>query len=810
MIYNFLKVAWRNMSRQKFYALVNIAGLAVGIACCLLILLYVRDELSYDTFPERADRIYRVASEINFGGTHAFYAVAPAPMGPALAREFPEVADAFRFRGWGELLVRQEGDIANIKETKVAYADSNFFAFFTVPVLAGDPEAALRAPNSVAISAAAAERYFSSPADAVGKTLIFDDKYAFQVTAVYRNIPRNAHFRFDILMAMSGYEDSRSPIWLSNNYHTYIRLREGANAEALSEKIPDMFKKYAGPQVMQILEKSMEEIETTGQGSWYTLQPLRDIHLRSDYIAEIEANSDIKYVYIFSSIALFILIIACINFMNLATARSAGRAREVGVRKTMGAQRRELTGQFLIESLLLSGIAFSLAIVLARIALPAFNQLIDKTLYMPLSDPGFLIAMIAGALLVGLLAGSYPAFFLSSFRPVETLKGKLRAGMGGGNLRNGLVVFQFVMSIFLIIGALVVNEQLRYIRGKKLGFEREQVLVLNDAYALGDQRQAFKQEIERWPEVFSASYSSYLPVRSSRNNTLMWPEGRLDETNSVSTQVWSVDHDYLPSMGMELALGRNFSRDMPTDSSAVIINEKAARLFGLGDQVIGKRISKYEGHIDSEIKTYTIIGVARDFHFESLRQNIGALVMLLAPSSGYLSIRYQSDRPAALIERLQAQWRAMAPGQPFSHAFLDERFEAIYTAEQRTGQVFLLFAGLAIFVACLGLFALATFTAERRVREIGIRKVLGASVGQIFALLSSEFLRWVALACFIALPLGWYFGRRWLEDFAYASPIKWWIFLFAAFLALVIALCTVSFQAVRAARRNPAESLRWE
>lgn len=813
MFQNYLKIAFRNLGREKFYALINILGLAISIACCLLILVYVQDELSYDRFPENSERIYRVSGEINFGGNHSFYAVTPAPMAAALANDYPEVESSFRFRNSGDWLVRSEQTINNAKETQVAYADSNFFNFFTIPVLLGEARQALVAPEAVAISASAAERHFGRE-NPLGKTLVFDNDRRYNVSAVFEDVPENAHFHFDFLLAMAGYEDSFSPVWLSNNYHTYIRLRPGADPKVFEEKFPSLFKKYAGPQVQQILDKTIEEIEETGQGVYYSLQALHDIHLTSNLTAELEPNGDIKYVYIFVSIAFFILLIACINFMNLATARSANRAKEVGVRKTLGALKTNLIGQFLTESTLMSIMAFMLALFIAQVGLSAFGALAGKTLSLPLSDPLFLGGMTLGALLIGLLTGVYPAFYLSSFIPVDTLKGKLRAGLRSGALRNGLVVFQFVISILLIIGTLAINQQLRFIRNIKLGFDREQVLLLHDAYALGQQREAFKEQLKELPEVKRASYSSYLPVRSSRSDNTMWPEGKMTETNAVSTQIWRVDHDYVPTIGLNIIEGRNFSRDMPTDSNAVILNQRAVDLYGFEDP-IGKRISTFTEAPgadtgENNMVTFHIIGVVENFHYESLRENIDALGLFLAPSSGFLSIRYQSENPGSLIQKLEEKWRDMAPGQPFAYSFLDDRFEAMYEAEQRTGNVFLLFASLAIFIACLGLFALATFTTERRTKEIGVRKILGASSFDVFALLSGEFTKWVALAYLIALPLGWYFTRQWLRDFEYQSSLGFWLFALAALIALAIALITVSYQALRAAFSNPVEALRYE
>lgn len=812
MVRNYLKVALRNLWKDRFYSSVNILGLAIGLATCLLILLYVKDELGYDRYAERADHIYRVVPYINFGGDEANYAVAPAPMGAALLNDYPEVESYCRFRTWGDWLVRTEDAVVNTKEEGVSLVDPNFFEFFSIPVIAGDPAAGLQDPNAAALSASAARKYFGD-ADPIGKILILDDEYRYTVGAVYADLPQQSHFHFDLVLSMTGHEDSRNQVFLSNNYHTYITLREGADAGALESRLPELFKKYAGPQVMQLLNKSIEDIEATGQGVTYSLQPLRDIHLRSDRIAEIEPNSDIKYVYIFSSIALFILLIACINFMNLSTARSAGRAREVGVRKTLGALRSNLISQFLSESLLMSLLAFGLAVIMVEAVGRPFNLLVDRTLGLPWANPLFLGLLLGGALIIGLLAGLYPAFYLSAFRPVEVLKGKLKLSVKSGSFRNALVVFQFVISIFLIIGTLVINSQMSFIRNKKLGFDREQVLVLHEPYALAGQRQSFKEEVEQLPGVRSATYSSYLPVRSARSNTTLWPEGPMTEDNAVSSQVWSVDEDYIRTLGMEIIKGRDFSKDMVTDSNAIIINERAAALYGF-DNPIGGRISSFDndGPIEGggKIRTYTVIGVVKDFHYESLRENVDALAMMLGRSSSYLAIRYQGNDPATLIRDLETKWKAMAPGQPFAYSFLDDRFEAMYAAEQRTGRIFLVFAILAIFVACLGLFALATFTAERRTKEIGVRKVMGASAGDIFWLLSSDFARWVALAYILAVPLGWLFARRWLADFQYQTTLGWSIFLLSALAAAAIALLAVSYQSLRAAVKNPVESLRYE
>ncbi len=808
MLFDQFKLAFRQLGKDTFYSLVNIAGLAIGVATCLCILLFVRNELSFDNYAENADRIYRVEGEINFGGNHTFYAVTPAPMSAALLEDYPEVESSIRFRNWGNVLVRPENETTNVKEERITFADPNFFSFFSVPLIAGNEGSALVAPNQIALSRSTAQRHFGRT-DVVGEVLILNDEDRYEIGGVFEDIPENSHFHFDFLLAMEGLEDSKSPMWLSNNYHTYLTLREGSEPAALEAKFPDMFKKYAGPQVKQLLDKSIEEVESSGQGVWYTLIPLRDIHLHSDRVAELEANSDMRYVYLFSSIALFILLIACVNFMNLATARSAGRAKEVGVRKTLGAMRSQLIRQFLAESVSMSVLAVILGVALAQLALPLFSNLIGRPLALPFGSLWFLPALLATALVVGLVAGSYPAFYLSAFRPVDTLKGKIRNALRSGALRYGLVVFQFAISIFLIIATLVIHRQMEFIRNKKLGFDREQVLLLHDAYALGGQLNSMKREVMQWPEVKYVSLSSFLPVGSARSDLTMWPEGPLTEDNAVNMQFWEVDENYIPTMGLELRSGRNFAADRPADSTGIILNARAAAQFGF-EEAKGQRIMTFLGNDLQESITYEVIGIIEDFHYESLRQNIDGLGLILDPSRGYLAIRYAGGDPSALISHLEDQWKKMAPGQPFAYSFMDERFEATYEAEQRTGRIFFLFAGLAIFIACLGLFALATFTAERRTKEIGIRKIMGASPGNIFVLLSSEFAKWVAVAYLIALPLGWYFARRWLQDYAFQTSLDIWLFLGAAVIALFIALLTVSYQALRAARGNPVKALRYE
>jgi len=813
MLKSYFKIAVRNLLRHKSYSLINIVGLAIGMACCILILLYVQNELSYDRHHEKADRIYRVASDHKFGGNHFQMAVSPAPMAEALVRDFPEVESAARFRGYGSFLIKKVGE-QNFKEERVIFADNAIFDIFTIPLLAGDAKAALTAPNTVVISQSTAKKYFSED-DPVGQSLLFDNTAVYKITGVFADMPDNGHFHFDFIAALISRDESRNGLWVSNNFRTYLLLKAGGQPAALEAKFPEMIRKYAGPQVQEFLGASFEAMVQQGNQMRFYLQPLRDIHLHSDLNVEFEPNGNIKYVYIFSAIAFFILLIACINFMNLATARSANRAKEVGIRKVVGSYRRQLVGQFLAESIFLSVIAVMLALVVVELILPAFNNLAEKSLQTFYFGNWPLLATLIGiTLLVGVVAGSYPAFVLSSFKPVSVLKGAKSAGARSSRLRSVLVVFQFAASVILIVGTLIIKNQLHYIQNKNLGFNKEQVIVLHDAYALGEKLDAFKNEVMRNPSTISATVSGYLPVSSNRNDTGFWPEGQRAGDNPVSMQIWNVDYGYVETMGMEIVAGRNFSETFGADSSAVILNERAAKMFGFGDP-LGQKIYTWaftpgQGIDRDRTIPHTVIGVVKDFHFASLKSNIGALGLRLGRSRGFISFRFKVQEVAALIAFLENKWKEFAPDQPFAYSFLDERFSNMYRAEQKVGDVFSVFAGLAIFTACLGLFGLASFMTEQRTKEIGVRKVLGASVSQIVILLSKDFTRLVLLAIAIAAPVAYFAMNRWLQDFAYRIQIGVETFLLAGGMALLIALLTVSTQAIKAALANPVEALRYE
>lgn len=818
MLNNTIKITLRNLGKQKAFTAINIAGLAIGVACCLLILLFVHYETSFDRWNAQADRIFRPVAEIQFGGMYHNLAVVGSPVGPDLQREFPEVLANCRFRQYGAFLVKRDGeDQLNIREENVLYVDSSFFIVFPAKVLEGDPGTCLTRPNTLALSRSRAEKYFGSPQLALGQTLVLDNKERWKITAVYEDIPDNTHFQADLLLSMNGNKEVEgdSPLWAtSNNFQTYLLLRPGVDPDVFEQKFLAFSQKKVNETAQRIFGQDISALEATGQYVRFSLQPLTSIHLHSDRMVELRPNGSIQHVWIFSAIAGFILLLACINFMNLTTARSAHRAREIGVRKVLGSPRSALIRQFLGESVLMAGLAVTAAVLLAAAAMPWFSDLTNRPIQMPWSQPLFWGLLTASIGIVGLLAGVYPAFFLSAFDPIQTLKGASRRA-GGASLRSALVVFQFATSIALIIATVAVYNQLNYIQQKKLGFQKDQVLILDDAYGLGDAIPAFKNALQQMPGVSSVTVSGYLPVPSNRSDQTFSKIREFREDQSVNMQFWSVDQDYLKTLGMELESGRFFDpENYPSDSSAMILNEAAVRIFGR-QEPLGSKVYGLTSNIDGQpkpedFKEWTVIGVVKDFHFASLRDNISALCLILGKSTGNIAIRYQAADTKGLLAAVETKWREMAPGQPFGYQFMDASFARMYAAEQRIGRIAGIFALLSIFISCLGLFGLAAYTAERRTKEIGIRRVLGASTGGIIGLLTRDFLRLVGLSLLFAGPLAWYFMSRWLQDFAYRTALSWWIFLLAGFIAIAIAFLTVSFQSWKVARVDPVDALRNE
>ncbi|TAE42075.1 MAG: FtsX-like permease family protein [Runella slithyformis] len=804
MLRNYLKIAVRNLLQNKGFSAINIFGLAVGIACCLLITLYVVDELSYDRYHQKADRMYRLNLAVKFGGKEELVATTADMLGPTLKKDYPQVENYARVYNAGSFLIKKAGTVTNIRETSILFADSTLFDVFSFPLVAGNPKLVLSEPNTIVISETAAKRHFANQ-NPVGQILNLDNQKDYKITGVMRDIPQNSHFTSDFFVSMQSLNYGWGT-FLSNNFNTYILIQKGANPAAFDGYFNQIVQKYVSPEIFKAMGSTVDELTKSGSYYRYGMIPLTDIHLKSKETLGLGINGDIQYVYIFSIVALFVLLIACINFMNLSTARSSKRAKEVGVRKVLGSLRQQLMVQFFAECVLLSFLALIVALGLVGILLPFFNDISGKLLSInDLFSFKFFAALAILPVLVGLLAGSYPAVFLSSFEPIKVLKGRLN--LKGGSLRNGLVVFQFSISIVLIVSTFIVYRQINFIQQKNLGFNKDQVLIINDAYALDKQAVAFKDEILKLKGVANGTLSSFLPTPSNRNNTVMFPEGQIDQTKGVQIGGWDIDYDYISTMGMSIVKGRNFSKEFGTDSTGVILNEAAVKLFGFKDP-LNKGVTLF---MNDSKKVYRVVGVVKDFHFESLKSNIGALSMFLNLNTGNVSFRLDAGSDIqSTIKQIEAKWNAMAPGQPFSYDFMDDSFNNVYKAEQRIGKLSLAFAFLTILVACLGLFGLVNFIAEQRTKEIGIRKVLGATVGSVVLLLSQDFVKLVVISVVIASPVAYYFMDQWLADFAYRINIEWWIFAVAGLCSILIALLTVSYQAIRAAVMNPVESLKSE
>jgi putative ABC transport system permease protein len=808
MIKNYLKTAYRSLLKNKGFTAINVLGLTLGIATCLLIVFYVMDEMSYDRYNEKADRIYRVNNDIKFGGNENSYAVAPAPAAMALKADFPEIEQAARLYSTGGIQVRKGNQL--LQEKKVLYADSTLFSIFSLPMIDGDPLTALKAPNSMVINEQTAKKYFNRT-DVVGQSLTLNNDEVFKITGVIKDIPIQSHFNADIFLAMSGRTDSREDAWLSNNYFSYILLKPGANPAALQSKFAAFLQLHAGQQLQTLLHMDFAGLEKTGNYFRLSLTPLMDIHLRSRSVVELTPGGNITYVYIFSAIAAFILILACINFMNLSTARSANRAREVGVRKVLGSPRKYLIAQFLTESVMVTLAGAILAVGLAWALLPLFNEISGKEL----TVNSLLIGRMAPVLLVfvliiGCLAGSYPAFFLSAFQPIDVLKGKLARGFKGGGLRSFLVVFQFAISIFLITGTLVVYNQLKYIQSRDLGFNRNHVLIIPNLYGMDKQAKTFQQEVKKIRDVDDATMTGGLPTENYMSGSSFFKDRSLSQQSAVLCQRWFVDEDYLPTLGIKLKSGRNFAADMPTDSSAILINEAAEKMLGYADPLQQTLYAPMDNEL-KKIGAFHIVGVFKNFNFRSLREQVTPMILHFSEDRAALSVRIRAgaDIPTVMAQ-IRNKWKAMLPSQEFAYSFMEQDFDALYRTEQRMGKLFICFTSFAILIACLGLFGLAAYAAEQRMKEIGIRKVLGAGVSTIVTMLSRDFIKLVVIAIVIAAPLAWWAMSVWLAGFAYRQDMQWWVFAVAGLGALVIAFVTISFQSIKAALTNPVKSLKSE
>ncbi|TWJ04884.1 putative ABC transport system permease protein [Mucilaginibacter frigoritolerans] len=802
MIKNYIKTAYRSLLKNKGFTILNVLGLSVGLATCLLIVFYVVDELSYDRYNTKAGRIYRISIDAKLNGNAGVYATSEAPWKNILKSSFPQVENVARLIDKNGLFLSPQKfyvkkNNGNILERNIVFTESSLFDVFTLPMIDGNAAHALDEPNTAVITESTAKKYFNK-VNVTGRTLTINDSNTFKITGVIKDIPAQSQFHYDFFLSFSSRPESKSNNWGYAGLHTYLLLKPGTDVAKLEKALTNI----------DIKNSYNPSTWTTGDNHLRVfLKPLADIHLRdADAQYTLEKSGNIQYVYIFLLVAIFILLIACVNFMNLSTARSSNRAREVGVRKVLGSARKYLVAQFLTESVLVTFVSAAIALFLAWMLLPLFNQMADKHLEItPQIIAWLLPALLLVVLIVGFLAGSYPAFYLSSFQPIDVLKGKIAAGFKGGFLRSFLVIFQFAISIFLIIGTLVIYNQLNYIRNKDLGFDRDQVLVIKNANTLGNQAKILKNDLKQLPGVANATLSSYQPTGDEDLKTGLFPHRKIDIKEDILTEFWSVDEDFINTMNLKLTNGRNFSKDMSGDTAGMIVNEAFVRKLGQLNP-LNKDVYRYS----YGLQQYHIIGVVKDFNFASLRDNITPLAMVYDFDNGAISVKLHSANLSALMAQIAGKWKELSPNQPFTYSFMDQDFDATYRTEQRFGSMFISFSTLAIIIACLGLFGLAAYAAEQRTKEIGIRKVLGANISTIVAMLSMDFIKLVFISILIATPIAWWAMQKWLQDFAYRTTIQWYILAAAGATAITIAFITISFQSIKAALSNPINSLRSE
>jgi len=802
MIRNYFKIAWRNLTKNKVFSVINISGLAIGLTCFVLIAVFVIDELSYDTNPAQAENIYRINLSVTGNGDVVVYPLVDVAVGEGIKNAFPEVKASTRVSPVIDYVKYED---KQFKEQHLAFADSNFLQIFSIPLIGGNATNALVQPNSMVISRSFAKKYFGND-EAIGKSLIIGTHNAvYKVTGVIDKVPDNSHFHFDAFLSLSTFPPANKT-WSNLGYYTYLLLDKNAEPKALEAKFPQLVAKYVVPEIQHDMGVSLAEAQKSVNTFRFTLVPLTDIHLRSNTKMEMEPNGDIQYVYIFSVLALFILLLACVNFTNLSTARAIKRAREVGIRKVMGSVKKQLIVQFLTESVLFTLFAMLLSYILIFLTLPYFNHLANKNISFDFFlNYKLILAVLFVSLLAGILAGIYPAFFLSSFNTIRVLKGASMQGSQKKPLRSGLIVFQFFVSTALIIATVIIYQQLHYMQNRKLGYDKDQVLFLPDARLLGKGQSSFEQRLLQDNRVVSASISRSVPGGPIMDGTEIYPKNENSNGTEIHANISHVDYDYLRTLGIKILKGRNFSRDFPTDSSAIVINEAAVRQLGwTNDNAVGKSIVR-SGQIE-----FRVVGVVADFNYASLKQEVAPLMMMLGSNFGGLIIKINTRDVKGFLSDLKKQWDAFNPAGPLEYNFLDEKFAALYASEQRTKQIFSAFAILAIIIASLGLFGLSAFVIEQRAREIGIRKVLGASAQQVLLLVSKEFLLLVAISFLISVPVTWWAMHEWLKDFAYRINIGPGVFVAAGLSAILIAFCTISFQAIKAAIANPVKSLRTE
>lgn len=808
MLKNFYLTAIRNLLKHKSYFLINISGLAIGIASFIFISLYIINELSYDKFHSQSENIYRIHVRGQMMGQAMDMAVTATPMAQALLNEYPEVSQLTRVKESGAWFIGRDNKKFN--EDGVLFADSTFFEVFDFKFLSGDKKTALVHPRSVVLTESYAKKYFGDENPLGQKLTVEQDTIFYTVTGVMEDVPDHSHIQFDMMGSMSTYRHwLNNNQWVSHNNYTYVKLHDNVNVDAFEEKMQEMVYKYVGPQVEQFLGTTMEAWESAGNSFGYYAMPLEDIYLYSNVDEELEANSDVSYIYIYSLIAIILLFIAVINFVNLATAQSSSRAKEVGIRKVVGSSKQRLISQFIFESIVVSSLATIIASLIVFLLTPNFNQLIGKEIAYTLTSSIWSIVVLAGlAIVIGVLAGFYPSFVLAAFQPVHVLKGTMSAGAKAGWMRNLLVVIQFTAAIIIIIGTAVVYNQIDFMLNKNLGFDKEQIVVIRRSDVLRNNLETFKNDLLKNPNIKEVANALSIPGKDRYNNNAHMTEENPDSPYLLYEN--RVSFGYAELMGLELVQGRFFSKDYPSDSNAVVINESAVKTIGYTES-LGKKFLDQDR--DGNMRYMTVIGVVKDYHIESLHKRIEPVMLRLMPGNweGYVTVKLSNTHNIReTLQFIETAWFDHSYNKPFQYFFFDDDYANLYNSESTTAQVFVVFAGLSIFIACLGLIGLVTYTASIRKKEIGIRKVLGASTGTLIKLLSNEIVKLIVISTLIAWPLAYFATDYWLQNFADRLSVSPWLYLLSTFVVVFIGSLAISFQTVKASMSNPVDSLRQE